>query len=480
MPPVDGPRAGVAKPPPTGTLLLKDISHLATQHDDLGEIADAAVFVRGNVIEWVGKMAELPAELATADEELSMKGCVVMPGMINTHAHMFQALNRCVAQDKQLYGWLKACYLIWAHMTGDMVYTSTLVCMAEMILTGATCSSDHLYIYPNDVCLDDTIRASRDIGMRFHPVRGGMSAGVSKGGIAPDAVVEHEPDILLDMERCIKEFHDNSRYSMLRMNLGPASQKTVTNELMSSSAQLARKYEGVRLHTHLAENQEDIDYTNKLYGYRFGQYIKTVGWDQGDCWFAHCCMLNEEEQDFFAANKIGIAHCPSSNTRLASGIAPIRHMVDVGVNVGLGVDGPSSSDCQNMLAEARLAMLLQRANGNPKGLGAREALKIATRGGAFNLGRDDIGQIAPGFAADIVAWKTAGNLAFAGSGPDPVAALLLCAPSAGYVHLSIINGVVVAKEGKLLTIDTASLVKDAEAATEELCKYITQEALGKQ
>ncbi|KXZ46467.1 hypothetical protein GPECTOR_43g903 [Gonium pectorale] len=440
-------------------------------NEELGEIKDAAIFIRGNVIEWVGKTSELPAGLAdSAERVIEGRGHVFMPGMVNTHAHMFQALNRCMAQDQTLHGWLKTLYPIWANHTGDSVYVSTLVSIAELILSGCTTSSDHLYIYPNDVKLDDTIRAARALGFRFHPVRGGMSAGVSKGGIAPDSVVEAEAAILEDMERCIRDFHDNSKLSMLRMSLGPASQKTVTNDLMVSSARLARKHEGVRLHTHLAENQEDIEYTHRLYGYRFGDYIKKVEWDQSDCWFAHCCMLNESERALFAERGIGVAHCPSSNTRLASGIAPIRQMLDQGVNVGLGVDGACSNDCQNLLAEARLAVLLQRAGGNPKQLGVRECLRMATVGGATNLGRADVlGQIAPGFAADLIGYKTAGNLAFAGTGADPLAALLLVQPSAGYVNWSIIDGHVVVREGVLMAASPdGAPSRDADQVAAEL------------
>ncbi|GLC40556.1 hypothetical protein PLESTF_001011900 [Pleodorina starrii] len=460
------PRAGVPRPPPTGTLLIRDISHLATQNDELGEISDAAIFIRGNVIEWVGKMADLPPELSTsADRVIDGKGHVFLPGLVNTHAHMFQALNRCMAQDQLLYGWLKTLYPVWAQHTASSVFVSTVVSMSELLLSGCTTSSDHLYMYPHDVKLDDTIRAARALGLRFHPVRGGMSAGVSRGGIAPDSVVEDEGAILEDMERCITEFHDNSRLSMLRLALGPASQKTVTNELMISAARLARRHPGVRLHTHLAENQEDIEYTERLYGYRFGSYISAVEWDKCDCWFAHCVKLNESERALFSERGIGVAHCPSSNTRLASGIAPVRAMLDQGVNVGLGVDGACSSDAQSLLAEARLALLLQRAGGDPKGLGVREALRMATRGGATNLGRQgELGQIAPGFGADVVGFKFQGKLAFAGTVADPVAALLLCAPDSGPVHWSIIDGHVVVREGVLLAADGNRWARETVAA----------------
>ncbi|EFJ49445.1 hypothetical protein VOLCADRAFT_89869 [Volvox carteri f. nagariensis] len=482
------PRAGVPRAPPNHTLFIRDISYLATQNDALGEITQAGIFIRGNVIEWVGKMSDLPPELAeSADNVIDGKGHVFLPGLVNTHAHMFQALNRCMAQPPA--------------QRDDGPAASRL---AQDAVPGVGSTHGRL---------DDTIRAARVLGLRFHPVRGGMSAGVSRGGIAPDSVVELETDILDDMRRCIREFHDNSRLSMLRVSLGPASQKTVTNELMLSAARLAREHPGVRLHTHLAENQEDIEYTERLYGYRFGPYISTVEWDKCDCWFAHCVkifcsplhltvrfqsytsydaqptethartqklfprptynqptnrnnyQLNESERALFAERGIGVAHCPSSNTRLASGIAPVRAMLDAGVNVGLGVDGACSSDAQSLLAEARLAVLLQRAGGDPRGLGVREALRMATRGGAANLGRQqEVGQLAPGFAADVVGFKVAGKLAFAGTVADPVAALLLCAPDAGPVNWSIIDGHVVVREGVLLAADGNLWVRHEAAA----------------
>jgi len=454
---------------------------LATMNKDLGEIKDAAVYVKGNVIQWVGKTTEVTPEMLQADQVISLKGCVATPGLVNSHAHMFQSLTRCMAQNKHLHGWLKSLYPIWRHLKADDVYWATVLSMAELMLSGCTTSSDHLYIFPNDVKLDDTIRAARDLGLRFHPVRGGMSAGISKGGIAPDDVVESEEAILADMKRCIEEFHDNSRYSMLRMNLGPSSQKTVSNELMSESAKLARQYPGVRLHTHLAENQEDIEYTHKLYGYRFKDYINTVGWNKGDCWFAHCCMVNDEEIALFAHEGIGVAHCPSSNSRLASGIAPVRKMLDAGVNVGLGVDGSACNDSQNLIAEARLAMLLQRVNmagGDPTALSAREALRIATKGGAANLGRDDIGEVAPGFAADLAAWKFDGSLVFAGATADPIGALIMCCPSAPFVNFSCINGRVVVQDGALRTMALETIVAEASKRSLNLQQYITPEQIG--
>jgi 8-oxoguanine deaminase len=353
------------------------------------------------------------------------------------------------------------------------VFVSAKIAMAELLLAGITTSSDHLYVYPNDVTLDDTIRAAKEIGIRFHPVRGIMSKGKSSGGIAPDSLVEDEDAALLDAKRLIDQYHDNSRHSMLRMALGPCSQMVVTIDLMKKAAKLARSYEGVRLHTHLAENQEDIDYNVKTWGTRFKEYMEATDWNQGDCWYAHCCCLDEEEQKMLAKAGMGVAQCPSSNLRLASGIAPIRAMLDRGVNVGLGVDGMASNDNTCMLSEARLAMFLQRSGGDPKAMSCREALLLATRGGAFNLGRDDIGQIAPGFSADLAAWRT-DTLGFTGTGSDPIAALILCATKAGNADLVICNGRVhgrvVVKGGELQTVvDLPGLISDHNTRSSRIC-----------
>ena len=395
--------------------------------------------------------------------------------MVNTHHHMYQTLTRCVAHDSPLFGWLKSLYSGWAHLTGQDVYVSAKIAMSELLLAGVTTSSDHLYVYPNDVKLEDTIRAAEELGIRFHPVRGIMSKGVSKGGIAPDSLVEDEAEDLVDARRLIETYHDNSKHSMLRMSLGPCSQMVVTIDLMKESARMAREYLGVRLHTHLAENQEDVDYNYKTWNTRFGDYMNMTDWNQKDCWYAHCCMLNEDEQKMLAVNRIGIAHCPSSNLRLASGIAPIRAMLDRGVNVGLGVDGMASNDNTCMLSEARLAMFLQRSNGDPKAMSCREALRLATRGGAFNLGReDDIGQIVPGYSADLAAWRT-DTLAFSGTGSDPIAALVLCATKAGNADFVMVNGRVVVKEGELLTVkDLRALILDHNERSKRICSFCVE------
>ncbi|GAB4815977.1 hypothetical protein N2152v2_003023 [Parachlorella kessleri] len=434
-------RGGSPRAVPSGTALYRDISYLATFSSALGDIKDAAIYVKGNVIEWVGEAAALPAEYSGAD------------------------------QDSPLFNWLVSLYPAWAGMSGEDVYVATKLAMAELLLSGCTCSSDHLYIYPNDVTLDDTIRAGREMGMRFHPTRGIMTLGRSKGGLPPDSVVEDTEAALVDAKRLIEAYHDAERYSMVRVGIAPCSPFTVTNDCMVQAAELARQYPAVRLHTHLAENTQDIEFSEKQYGCRPGPYLQSVGWDQHDCWFAHCVMLDEAERKLFAEKGLGVAHCPSSNARLASGIAPVRVLLDSGVNVGLGVDGSASNDSGNLLEEARLALLLQRAlRQDVKGLSVREALEIAIKGGAKNLGRDDIGEIAPGFAADFVGWKLTGKVALAGALGDPLTALILCTP--GSVDLSVINGGVVVKDGQLLTCNVEELVREHNERSARICSLV--------
>lgn len=463
-------RGGQQRAVPAGVTVYTHATVAAT-FSDLGDVHDAAIVVRGNVIAWVGPTANLPAEFEQADEVVDCSDRVIIPGMVNTHHHMYQSLTRCVAQDSPLFNWLVSLYPAWATMTGADAYVSAKLAMAELLLSGCTCTSDHLYIYPNDVTLDDTIRASRHIGMRFHPTRGIMTLGRSKGGLPPDNVVEETDAALQDAKRLIEEYHDPARYSMLRVGIAPCSPFSVTNDCMVAAATLARQYEHVRLHTHLAENQQDIDFSEKTYGCRPGGYLKQVGWDKSDCWFAHCVMLDEDERKQFAECGLGIAHCPSSNCRLGSGIAPVRLLRDSGVNVGLGVDGSASNDSGNLLSEARLALLLQRGLlRDVKGLRVREALEIAIQGGARNLGRDDIGQLAPGFAADFVAWKLTGSVSMAGGQLDPVAALLLCTP--GPVDMSVINGEPIIRGGCLLTCDLEQLLREHAEASKRVCAAV--------
>ncbi len=444
------------------TLLAKNIQTLVTMDDQRRELTNAALFARDGVIEAVGTLDDMPSD--TADVVLDLRHHVVIPGLVNTHHHMCQSLTRVIAQDEELFGWLKSLYPMWAGLTGEAIYVSAKLAMAELMLSGCTTSSDHLYIYPNDCKLDDEIRAAQEIGIRFHAARGSMSVGESKGGLPPDAVVENEADILKETQRLIETYHDADRYAMLRVVVAPCSPFTVSNDLMRESAAMARSY-GVQLHTHLAENDNDIRYSLDVYGLRPGDYAQDVGWVGDDVWHAHCVKLNAEEIGLFARTHTGVCHCPSSNMRLASGVAPVRAMRDAGVPVGLGVDGSASNDSGHLLNEARMAMLLQRVGGDPAAMGAREALEIATLGGAEVLGRDDVGALAPGMAADFAAYRL-DDIAFAGAQHDPVAALVFC-QSVG-ADVTVVQGKVVVQGGQLTTVELPVLVEQHNAISKGL------------
>ncbi|WP_075794230.1 8-oxoguanine deaminase [Massilia putida] len=436
------------------TLLIKNARVLVTMDEQRREIPDGAVFVRGNVIERVGTTDDLPQG---ADEVIDARGHVVMPGLVNTHHHMYQSLTRVIpaAQDGELFNWLTNLYPVWANLTGEMVHVSTLTAMAELILSGCTTSSDHLYIYPNDCRLDDSIEAAHTIGMRFHAARGSMSVGRSKGGLPPDSVVEDEAAILKDTQRLIETYHDASRHAMQRIVVAPCSPFSVSRDLMKEAALLARSH-GVSLHTHLAENVNDIAYSREKFNMTPAEYAEDCGWVGHDVWHAHCVQLDDAGVRLFARTGTGVAHCPCSNMRLASGIAPVRKMVDAGVPVGLGVDGSASNDGAHMLGEVRQAMLLQRVGFGPDAMTARQALELATLGGAKVLNRDDIGSLSPGMSADIVMFKLDG-VGFAGALHDPVAALVFCTPA--NVNHSVIDGKVVVKDGVLRTVDLAVVLE---------------------
>jgi 8-oxoguanine deaminase len=436
------------------TLLLRHASLVVTMDQERRQIEDGALFVQDNVIEAVGTTAELPQQ---ADWIIEARDMIVLPGLVNTHHHLYQTLTRAVpaAQDADLFSWLKTLYPIWAELTGEAVYVSALVGLAELMLSGCTTASDHLYIFPNDARLDDEIRAAQELGIRFHPTRGSMSLGESKGGLPPDRVVEDEEDILADCQRVIEEYHDPEPYAMCRIALAPCSPFSVTPDLMREARKMAEAY-GVRLHTHLAETLDEERFCLERFGRRPVEYVADLGWVGDDVWHAHCVHLNEEEIGLLARTGTGVAHCPSSNMRLGSGIAPIAAMLAAQVPVGLGVDGSASSDASHMLAEARQALLLQRVRHGPGALTAQQALEMATLGGARVLGRDDIGSLAPGKAADFIALNLR-RLDYAGALHDPLAALVFCTPQG--VDLSVINGKVVVEDGELKTVDLGPVIE---------------------
>ena len=447
------------------SLLIRNARLLVTMDAQRREIVDGAVFVRGNVIEAVGATADLPD---AADEVIDASDQIVIPGLVNTHHHMVQTLTRACVQDNELFGWLRGLYPIWANLTPEMVRVSTQTAMAELLLSGCTTSSDHLYIYPNGVRLDDSIEGAAQIGMRFHAARGSMSVGESKGGLPPDRVVEDEAAILKETQRLIERWHNPGRFAMQRIVVAPCSPFSVSRELMRDSALLAREH-GVSLHTHLAENDFDVAYTREKFGCTPAEYAESLGWVGPDVWCAHCVKLDERGIALFARTGTGVAHCPCSNMRLASGIAPIRAMRDAGVSVGIGVDGAASNDAGHMLGEVRMAMLLQRvAHGpvnGPSAMSAREALEIATLGGAKLLNRDDIGALAPGMAADIVTVPL-NEIGMTGAQHDPLAALLFC--QVPRVQHGIVNGRVVVRDGQLTTLELPVLIEQHNALAAQL------------
>ncbi|MDA7967094.1 8-oxoguanine deaminase [Ruegeria sp.] len=423
--------------------LIRNADSILTMDEGRRELSGADLLIRD------GQIAEIGQGLTTKGDIHDATGCIVTPGLVNTHHHLYQTLTRAVpgGQDALLFGWLKTLYPIWARFGPEEMFTSTQIGLAELALSGCTLSSDHLYLYLNGARLEDTIAAAAELGLRFHPTRGAMSIGESDGGLPPDSLVEAEPAILNDMIRVVDAFHDPSEGAMCRVGLAPCSPFSVSRELMRDAALLARD-KGVMLHTHLAENDEDIAYSQAQFGCRPGQYAEDLGWTGADVWHAHCVKLDGTEIDLFARTGTGVAHCPCSNCRLGSGIAPVRAMRDAGVTVGLGVDGSASNDSGNMMAEARQAMLLQRVAKGADAMSAREALEIATRGGADVLNRPDCGRLMPGKRADIAIWDVTG-IESAGSW-DP-AALLLVGPTR-VKHL-FVEGRQIVRDGHITTID---------------------------
>ena len=431
-------------------ILIRNAAAVVTMDAARREIAGGDVLIRRGQIAAVGQGIVAPAA-----QVVQAAGCVVTPGLVNTHHHLDQTLTRAVpgGQDALLFGWLKTLYPIWSRFGPEEMFTSAQVGLAELALSGCTMTSDHLYLYPNGARLDDTIAAAGEVGLRFHPTRGAMSIGESAGGLPPDTLVEREDAILRDMVRVVDAFHDPREGAMVRVGLAPCSPFSVSRDLMREAALLARDKK-VMLHTHLAENDEDIAYSLEKFGCRPGQYAEDLGWTGDDVWHAHCVKLDAGEIDLFARSGTGVAHCPCSNCRLGSGIAPVRAMRDAGVKVGLGVDGSASNDAGNLLAEARQALLLQRVARGADAMSAREALEIATLGGARVLGRGDCGSLEPGKRADLAIWDVSG---IEGVGSwDPVASLVLCGPTR--VRDLYVEGRAVVRAGQMVTIDLPGVI----------------------
>jgi len=456
------------------TLLIKNIDFLLTMDGHHREIHDGGLFIRNGFIEKVGNTTEMPT---TADEIFDFSGHIVLPGLINTHHHFYQTLTRAVpaAQNSNLFNWLKTLYPIWAKMNPEDIYISTQIALAELALSGCTTASDHLYLFPNGSSLDDEINAAREVGLRLHASRGSMSLGESKGGLPPDSVVDSEEHILNDSQRLIQRYHDGNPGSMVQIVLAPCSPFSVTGELMRESAKLAREYH-VQLHTHLAETQDEEVFCQQKFGYRPVGYMQSVDWVGNDVWFAHSVHINPDEIKIYANKGCGVAHCPSSNMRLGSGIAPLMDYLAAGVKVGLGVDGSASNDSSHLLAEARQAMLLARlkaglmgaslsSDDSPTLFSARDAIQVATRGGASVLGRDDIGSLEVGKCADFIAINL-NRLDFAGALHDPIAALLFCNPQK--VDWNFVHGKAVVSNGTLTNIDQDLLIRTHNLAAKRL------------
>jgi cytosine/adenosine deaminase-related metal-dependent hydrolase len=432
-------------------ILIRNADIVVTMNPDRQELAGADVLIKDGVIAAIGP------GLPTGDAEvIDAPGSIVTPGLVNTHHHLYQTLTRAVpgGQDALLFGWLKTLYPIWSRFGPEEMYVSAQVGLAELALSGCTLTSDHLYLYPNGARLDDTIAAAAEVGLRFHPTRGAMSIGESAGGLPPDALVEREAAILADMIRVVDRFHDARPGAMVRVGLAPCSPFSVSRELMRETALLARD-KRVMLHTHLAENDEDIAYSLARFGCRPGQYAEDLGWTGPDVWHAHCVKLDGLEIELFSRSLTGVAHCPCSNCRLGSGIAPLRALRDARVKVALGVDGSASNDAGNLLAEARMAMLLQRVARGADAMSAREALEIATLGGAQVLGRDDLGSVEVGKRADLAVWDVSG-IETAGAW-DPVAALVLCGVTR--VRDLFVEGRPVVTGGQIVTLDLPRLLE---------------------
>jgi len=457
-----------------GTLLIKNIHTLVTMDDHQREIADGGLLIRDGFITQVGETSELPSEV---DQILDLKDHIVLPGLVNTHHHFYQTLTRVVpdTQDANLFKWLTTLYPIWARMNPEHIRISTKTALVELALSGCTTASDHLYLFPNGSRLDDEILAAREMGLRLHASHGSMSLGESDGGLPPDSVVESEASILAESQRLIQQYHDPKPGSLTQIVLAPCSPFSVSGELMRESAVLARET-GVYLHTHLAETEDEESFCQQKFGYRPVGYMESLDWVGEDVWFAHAVYVNQHEIQTFSRTGCGVAHCPSSNMRLASGIAPIKDYLDAGIKVGLGVDGSASNDSSHLIGEARQAMLLSRVREGITGFSrsddpgrklmtARDILWLATRGGAAVLGRSDIGSLEPGKCADFIAINL-NRLETTGALHDPVAAVLFCSP--GNVDYNIVHGEIVVREGQFVNLDVGLHIEEHNQLARQL------------
>ena len=426
-----------------------------------GVIENGWLLANGGMIERLGDGP--PPE---ADEVVDATSCVAIPGLVNAHDHMYQWATRGYVPDGTLFEWLRALYPVWARIDADVVRVAARAAMCRLLLSGCTLSSDHHYVFPRGRTgiFEALVETARELGLRFHPCRGSMSLGESKGGLPPDSVVEEHDTILSDTERVIARYHDPKTGSMCRVVVAPCSPFSVTPELMRDSAALARKH-AVRLHTHLAETLDEEGFCMEKFGRRPYELMEDLGWTGDDVWYAHGIHFNDHEIAQVAASRSGVAHCPSSNMRLGAGVCRVRDLLHAGGRVGLGVDGAASNEDANLAVEMHQALLLARVHAtSPGALSVRDALHLATRGGADCLGRDDCGVLAEGKCADIACFRL-DDLAHAGI-DDPIGAIVLASPARA--DTVIVNGRPVVREGRLLTGDEEAIARDLAAVSARL------------
>jgi cytosine/adenosine deaminase-related metal-dependent hydrolase len=455
-------------------LLFRDVRHVATMNDAGDRLSGVDVLVDGPRITRIARSIEAPVGARVID----CSSMLMIPGLVNLHHHFYQTLQRNVpaAQNAKLFDWLTTLYGVWAGLTADAVRASTRLASAELLLTGCTMASDQMYVFPTGVSEDligIEIEAARELGIRFHPTRGSMSRGRSDGGLPPDSVVQDADTILKDSERLIETFHDSEPFALVRVALAPCSPFSVTGELMAETAELARG-KGVLLHTHIAETADETAYCLETYGVRPLALMERFGWIGGDVWFAHGVHFEDAELDLLAATGTAVAHCPTSNMRLGSGVARVPEMLDRGVRVGLAVDGSASNDTSDMLGELRNCLLVHLLTEGPTSLTAEAVLRMATRGGADILGRDEIGSIEEGKAADLVLIDL-NRLGYAGALSDPQAAIVY----AGFDHrvdYTVVNGEIVVERGRLVNADEAEIARTANGLAMRMLKAVGAES----
>ncbi len=452
-------------------ILIKNIHTLVTE---VGEppLKDSDLLIEDN------KIARIEDDIENDTDNVTVidgKDMLFMPGLVNTHHHFYQTMNRNIpaVQNAKLFDWLTYLYEIWKYLTPEMARISARVASAELILSGCTTAVDHFYVFPNkhqEGILEAEIEAVEDIGLRFHPTRGSMSLSTKDGGLPPDSVVQDEDTILSHTQEVIEKYHQPDKFGMTRIIVAPCSPFSVTDSIMKESKQLGEKYENVIFQTHLAETIDEEEFCLEQTGMRPFDYLESLGWMDEKCLHVHSIHLNKDEVRRMGEANASMSHCPSSNMRLGSGMAPVVDMLEAGVNVSLGVDGSASNDSSHMFAEARLALLLQRINYDEESITARDVLRAATVGGATALGRDDIGSLTPGMAADLVGVNLR-KIDFAGAMHDPLAALVFCHPPK--VDWSIINGEIIVKKGEFLPLDLGKLVDEQNRLAEEQISQIS-------